>query len=108
MAALRENRIKVIRIGIHKPDAARPLKVIFFSEAVKQEVFYRYLDANNTAPRSLNRVIISLDRTKKQNEEYKELKKTLEAREANGEKNLKIRRGKIVATTSMPGSSFRN
>ena len=70
-------------------------------------MFYRCLDIKRTAASTLNGMIIAIDRTKRQNEEHKALKKTLDARIAKGETNLKIRHGKIV-NTDPPGSSFPN
>ena len=89
----------VVRIGNRRVGHTRPLKLVFHSEANRNEIFQCYLDTNRKHPGRLQGVTISSDRTKKQNDEYRALKRELDERTSKGEKDLRIRGGRIIKTT---------
>ena len=74
---------------------ARPLKIVFESEEAKLTLVKRYCyTKHNGSPAeqdSIEGISIVPDRTKKEREEYKKLKDTLDERVRKGEKNFMIR-----------------
>lgn len=87
---------KAFRVGNSAPDKHRPLKVIFYSEADKNEVFYEFIEVKRKTPQALGEVGISLDRTKRQTELYKKLKREKAERIEQGETNIRVKGNKVV------------
>ena len=79
-----------------QPDAPRPMKVVFKNTQDKFECMNNYIAVKNNDPGRLEGIACSHDRTKKQADRYKELRKEVEDREKKGEKGLKIRGDRIV------------
>lgn len=92
--------LKLLRLGKYTTDRCRPIKVVLEHEddvlwVVKKAKYLRSLDG-------LKGVYVSFDRTPRQIDQYKLIKKQLDDRLGKGESNIKIRyvKGcpKIVAT----------
>lgn len=81
--------IRVSRVGRDTPSKHRPLKVILNSEEDVLTILRRAKELKKID--SYKDVHLANDRTRRQMEEYRALKATLEARIQNGERDLKIK-----------------
>ena len=98
----------VVRIGERNMNSARPrmVKIMFRNQEVRRKVLKGGSALKNVEDQYIRNIYITPDYTPKQREEYNKLKRNLEERRARGERDLVIRRGKIVQ--SRPRGNVRN
>ena len=102
-----ESRCSVLslyRLG-KKQDRSRPLKVIMDSPASRDEILRKFSPEEGEGGRP---VAVARDRTKDERESFKKLKKEIQEREEKGEKDLIIRRGKIIQRKNGVNEESRN
>ena len=88
---------EITRIGKQIIDGRpRPIRVELNRESDKYEILKGAFNLKTTRNETFKRVIITTDMSFKQREAEKLLREELKERRQSGEKNLKIRRGKIV------------
>ena len=92
--------VKVVRMGKWEDEKIRPIKVVLTDPDTKYKFLQKSYKLSEADDEILKRVRISPDRTPSEIQRYKELRKELERRTGNGEKDLVIRRGKIVVKGS--------
>ena len=88
------------RIGDRKPGYKRPLKVIFRNEYDMQFCLDRFLDVKASNPELLQGIGCSRDRTKRQIERHRELRRELEDMKKRGITGYRIRGEDIVKDRS--------
>lgn len=86
---LNTQNIKPIRLGIFNNTKNRPIKISLNDEKRVHSVIRKANVLKNN--RSYKNISISLDRTPRQIEHYRKLKKELKEREDGGEQNLRIK-----------------
>ena len=91
-------RLNIARLGRDaKTDGKpRPIKLELESEAEKFRILKKASKIKSTNIEEFKKIIISGDITLKQRELDKNLREELKERRMNGERNLKIRNGKVV------------
>ena len=91
-------RLNIARLGRDaKTDGKpRPVKVELENEAEKYKILKKASNIRSTNVEEFKKIVISGDMTLKQRELDKNLREELKERRMNGERNLKIRNGKVV------------
>ena len=94
--------VKISRRGLRKPDQLRPRPVVltFTSLEIRQKILQIRNATHTDKDRKIIPLYISPDRTKKQQEEHRQLVMQLKKKKADGETNIGIRNGKIVTLQS--------
>ena len=93
---LEELKFKTMRIGKLVINKVRPIKIELKEESDKFRILKRAKNIRKTEIAKFKKIIITTDMTFKEREINKILREELKARRDAGEKNLKIKDGKIV------------
>ena len=93
---LEDLKFKTMRIGKLITNKIRPIKIELEEESDKFKILTRAKNIRKTQIAKFKRIIITTDMTFKEREINKILREELKARRDAGEKNLKIKDGKIV------------
>ena len=97
---------EIVRLGNQiRDDKPRPLKLELRNEAEKFVILRKAANIRKTENEKLKKVIISTDMTLKQREIDKILREELKRRRLAGEKNIKIKDGKIVTKIEGGGNN---
>ena len=91
--------VRIVRRGVRTSEQARPRPVILtFSTIETRQKVLQMRDVKHTnEDNTIIPIYISPDRTRKQQEEHRQLVLQLKKRKADGETNIGIRNGRIVA-----------
>ena len=93
---LEELKFKTMRIGKLAINKVRPIKIELEEESDKFRILKRAKNIRKTEIAKFKNIIITTDMTYKEREINKILREELKARRDAGEKNIKIKDGKIV------------
>ena len=91
-------KINIQRLGNKITEKPRPIKIELENEATKYKILKKAGKIKTISEEELKQIIISGDMTLKQRELDKILREELKERRLKGEKNIKIKNGKIVNT----------